>query len=100
MEYKAPTESYSGQIREVIIGTGGKTLKIGGENILAFHSFDEGSSPNPPKFALEVYDMEPTSWADWIQIANLDLGISSAFVFDTAFPLFSLSSFPTFFPDR
>lgn len=66
MEYKAPIESYSGAVREITIGKGAKALKIGGENTFAFHSFDEGSSPNPAKFALEVYDMEPRGWADWV----------------------------------
>ncbi len=60
MEYKAPVEAYKGVVREVTIGKGDKLLKIGGENILPLHFFDEGSMPNPPKFALEVLDMEPT----------------------------------------
>lgn len=59
MEYKPPIESYKGVVREVTIGKGDKVLKIGGENILPLHFFDEGSMPNPPKFALEVLDMEP-----------------------------------------
>jgi len=59
MEYKAPIEAYKGIVREVTIGKGDKVLKIGGENILPLHFFDEGSMPNPPKFALEVLDMEP-----------------------------------------
>lgn len=59
MEYKAPIEAYKGVVREVTIGKGDKVLKIGGENILPLHFFDEGSMPNPPKFALEVLDMEP-----------------------------------------
>jgi acetyl-CoA decarbonylase/synthase, CODH/ACS complex subunit delta len=59
MEYKAPKEAYKGNVREVTIGKGEKTLKIGGENILPLHFFDEGALPNPPKFALEVLDMEP-----------------------------------------
>ena len=63
MEFKAPVESYSGNVREVTIGKGVKALKIGGENVLPFHSFDEGSVPNPPRFALEVLDMEPEGWA-------------------------------------
>ena len=63
MEYKAPVESYSGIVREETVGKGDKALKIGGENILPFHFFDEGSNPNPPKFALEIIDMEPQGWA-------------------------------------
>ena len=64
MEYKAPVESYSGVVREETIGKGEKSLKIGGENTLPFHFFDEGSNPNPPKFALEIIDMEPEGWAE------------------------------------
>lgn len=66
MEYKAPIESYSGVVREITIGKGEKAVKIGGENILPFHFFDEGSLPNPPSFALEVWDMEPTDWPEWL----------------------------------
>jgi len=65
MEFKALVESYSGSVREVTIGKGAKALKIGGENKLAYGFFDEGSIPNPPRFALEVLDMEPEGWAEW-----------------------------------
>lgn len=64
MEYKAPVESYAGVVREVTVGKDKKSLKIGGENILPLHSFDQGSNPNPPKFALEVLDMEPQEWPE------------------------------------
>jgi acetyl-CoA decarbonylase/synthase complex subunit delta len=66
MQYRAPVESYTGTVREITIGKGAKALKIGGENALPFHSFDEGSIPNPPKLALEVYDMQPKDWAAWV----------------------------------
>jgi len=62
MEYKAPVESYTGVVREITVGKGKKSLKIGGENILPLHFFDEGSNPNPTKFALEVLDMNPQDW--------------------------------------
>ena len=66
MAYKAPVESYKGKIVEVTIGTGKRAVKIGGENVLAFNqAFDEGAFPNPPKLALEVWDMEPQNWAPW-----------------------------------
>lgn len=65
MEFKALVESYSGSVREVTVGKGAKALKIGGENKLAYSFFDEGSIPNPPRFALEVLDMEPEGWAEW-----------------------------------
>jgi len=64
MEYKAPVEAYTGVVREVTIGKGRKSLKIGGENILPLHFFDQGSNPNPAKFALEVLDMEPQDWPE------------------------------------
>jgi acetyl-CoA decarbonylase/synthase complex subunit delta len=64
MEYKAPVEAYTGVVREVTIGKGNKSLKIGGENILPFHFFDQGSNPNPAKFALEVLDMTPQDWPE------------------------------------
>jgi acetyl-CoA decarbonylase/synthase complex subunit delta len=64
MEYKAPVEAYTGVVREVTIGKGNKSLKIGGENILPFHSFDQGSNPSQVKFALEILDMEPQDWPE------------------------------------
>ena len=65
MNYEPPLEKFSVNIRETILGQGEKTLKIGGENTLPFHSF-EGSLPNTPGLALEVLDMEPENWATWV----------------------------------
>jgi acetyl-CoA decarbonylase/synthase complex subunit delta len=64
MDYKAPVEAYTGVVREVTIGKGNKGLKIGGENTLPLHFFDQGSNPNPVKFALEVLDMKPEDWPE------------------------------------
>jgi acetyl-CoA decarbonylase/synthase complex subunit delta len=64
MDYKAPVEAYTGVVREATIGKGNKTLKIGGENILPLHFFDQGSNPNPVKFAMEVLDMKPEDWPE------------------------------------
>jgi acetyl-CoA decarbonylase/synthase complex subunit delta len=64
MDYKAPVEAYTGVVREVTIGKGNKSLKIGGENILPLHFFDQGSNPNPVKFALEILDMKPEDWPE------------------------------------
>ncbi len=64
MEYKAPVESYSGRVVEVVIGRGEKALKIGGENVLPFHFF-EGAIANPPRLALEVLDSVPVGWSQW-----------------------------------
>jgi acetyl-CoA decarbonylase/synthase complex subunit delta len=64
MEYKAPVEAYTGVVREVIIGEGRKSLRVGGENILPLHFFDQGSNANPARFALEVLDLEPQDWPE------------------------------------
>jgi len=64
MEYKAPVEEYSGVVRDVNIGKGKNSIKIGGENMLPLHFFDKGSNPNPVKFALEVLDMQPQDWPE------------------------------------
>jgi acetyl-CoA decarbonylase/synthase complex subunit delta len=64
MEYKAPVEEYTGVVREVTIGKGKNSIKIGGENMLPLHFFDTGSNPNPVKFALEILDMEPPDWPE------------------------------------
>jgi len=62
MEYKAPLETYTGRIREVIIGRGGKAIKVGGSNILPLHHF-EGNAANRPVVALEVDDNGAAGWA-------------------------------------
>jgi acetyl-CoA decarbonylase/synthase complex subunit delta len=62
MAFQAPTETYSGKIRELTIGTA-KEVKVGGENTLPFYTF-EGEMPNGPKIAMEVYDTEPQDWGD------------------------------------
>jgi acetyl-CoA decarbonylase/synthase complex subunit delta len=62
MQYKAPLEKYTGRIREVIIGRGGKAIRVGGSNILPLHHF-EGNAANRPVVALEVDDNGATGWA-------------------------------------
>src|SRR4030042_512505 len=64
MEYKAPVETYSGKVAEVVIGKGEKALKIGGESVLPFHFF-EGKIENRPRLALEVLDAAPANWTEW-----------------------------------
>jgi len=66
MEYKAPVETYTGKVAEVVIGKGNKGIKIGGENILPFHFF-EGASQNRPRIALEVWDTDPVEWTEWVR---------------------------------
>jgi acetyl-CoA decarbonylase/synthase, CODH/ACS complex subunit delta len=64
MEYKAPVETYTGKVKEVVIGAGNKSVKIGGENILPLHYF-EGASVNRSLIALEVDDSGAAGWAEW-----------------------------------
>ncbi|MBM3155497.1 MAG: acetyl-CoA decarbonylase/synthase complex subunit delta [Chloroflexi bacterium] len=65
MDYKAPLETYTGKVAEVVIGKGDKAIKIGGESVLPFHFF-EGTIANRPRLALEVLDAEPEGWAQWL----------------------------------
>jgi acetyl-CoA decarbonylase/synthase, CODH/ACS complex subunit delta len=63
MTLEIPKETYKASVFEVTLGNGPKAFKVGGENAPAFHLF-EGAWPNLPKFALEIYDAEPTDWAE------------------------------------
>ncbi|MBM3173928.1 MAG: acetyl-CoA decarbonylase/synthase complex subunit delta [Chloroflexi bacterium] len=65
MDYKAPLETYTGKVAEVVIGKGDKAIKIGGESVLPFHFF-EGTIANRPRLALEMLDAEPEGWAQWL----------------------------------
>jgi len=57
-----PKQTYSGKIKSVTLGTGERTVTVGGETCYPFHAF-EGSMPHLPKIAMEVYDMPPDDWA-------------------------------------
>jgi acetyl-CoA decarbonylase/synthase complex subunit delta len=56
MAFELPKETTESKIREVALGTGG--VKVGGENVLPFYTF-EGTMPNRPLIAVEVYDDNP-----------------------------------------
>ncbi|MCW5206787.1 acetyl-CoA decarbonylase/synthase complex subunit delta, partial [Desulfobulbus sp. F5] len=62
---KVPASSYkvnySGAIREVTLGNGGKTVTVGGSTSLPFHLF-EGAMKNKPLIAMEVMDIRPDNW--------------------------------------
>jgi len=62
MAFQAPVETSTAKIRELTLGSK-KTVTVGGQNALAFHSF-EGTLPNAPKIAMEVFDTTPADWAD------------------------------------
>ena len=64
MEYNAPVETYTGRVKEVVIGTGGKSIKVGGENILPLHYF-EGTPANRTLVALQIDDNAASGWSEW-----------------------------------
>ena len=63
MTFEIPKTSYSGKIREMTLGKGGKKLKVGGATAYPFYLF-EGEMPNPPQIAMEVFDCPPEEWPE------------------------------------
>jgi len=62
MELEVPIEKWTSKVGEVRLGGNGrKRVTIGGANTLPFLKF-EGSIPNPPAIAIEVWDSEPSGW--------------------------------------
>jgi acetyl-CoA decarbonylase/synthase complex subunit delta len=53
--------AYSGKIKDVVLGTGQKTVTVGGETSYPFYLF-EGKMPNAPRIAMEVWDTTPEDW--------------------------------------
>ncbi len=62
MAFAIPKQPYSGKIGVTTVGTGEAAVKLGGEDAYPFHLF-EGSMPNPPRVAMEVWDFDPSK--DW-----------------------------------
>ena len=62
MAVDIPKTAYTGKIKGVTLGTGPKAVTVGGETAYPFYLF-EGDMPNPPKIAMEVWDMAPEDWA-------------------------------------
>ena len=61
MAFEIPKISYSGRIKEIVLGTGANAVTVGGENSYPFYLF-EGEMPHAPKIAMEVYDVLPEGW--------------------------------------
>ncbi|MHB8780161.1 MAG: acetyl-CoA decarbonylase/synthase complex subunit delta [Candidatus Geothermincolia bacterium] len=72
MAFSLPTESAKGRVREVELGIGDKTVKVGGENVLPFHLW-EGELPHRPIIAAEIYDEPADDWAPALKDALGDL---------------------------
>ncbi len=56
-------ESYNGSIRAITLGKGPKAVTVGGQNCYPFYLF-EGTMPNKPRIAMEVWDMLPEEWPE------------------------------------
>jgi acetyl-CoA decarbonylase/synthase, CODH/ACS complex subunit delta len=62
LAFEIPKISYSGKINEVVIGKK-SPVTVGEETSYPFHLF-EGQMPNPPKIAMEIWDMQPDDWPE------------------------------------
>jgi acetyl-CoA decarbonylase/synthase complex subunit delta len=67
LAFEIPKQIYSGSIKTVTIGKGGKAITLGGETSYPFYVF-EGVMPNPPRIAMEVWDVDPGE--DWAEPAK------------------------------
>ncbi len=67
MAFQPSKQVYSGSIREITLGVGDKAVTVGGRTAYPFHSF-EGSIPNAPKIAMEIWDKDPSD--DWAEAAK------------------------------
>jgi acetyl-CoA decarbonylase/synthase, CODH/ACS complex subunit delta len=56
-------ESYTGGVKEIILGDGDKAVTVGGETCYPFYQF-EGDMPNKPKIAMEIWDIKPEDWPE------------------------------------
>lgn len=64
MAFEVPKIKYTGKIKEVVVGSGAKAVKTGGESCYPFYVF-EGEMPNAPKIAFDVWDYKPDDWQPW-----------------------------------
>lgn len=55
MSFVPKKQMYNAHINEVVLGVGDKAVTIGGQNVLAFHTFD-GEITNAPKIGVELTD--------------------------------------------
>lgn len=55
MSFVPKKQTYNARINEVVLGVGEKAVTIGGQNVLAFHTFDEEIA-NAPKIGVELTD--------------------------------------------
>lgn len=63
MVFEIPKTAYSGKIKEITLGKGGKAVTVGGETCYPFYLF-EGEMPNLPRIAMEIFDCAPEEWPE------------------------------------
>lgn len=69
MPVEIPVEKWTGKVREVTLGAGGrKKVTIGGNSTLPYLKF-EGQPANPTRVAIEVQDTDPTGWPPVLRAA-------------------------------
>lgn len=55
MSFVPKTQTFSGKVNTVTLGTGDKAVTLGGQNVLNFYTFD-AAMPNAPKIGVEISD--------------------------------------------
>jgi acetyl-CoA decarbonylase/synthase complex subunit delta len=61
--FELKKESYSGGIKAISIGKGDSAITVGGQSCYPFYTF-EGSMPNKPLIAMEIWDIAPEDWPE------------------------------------
>src|SRR4030042_6351384 len=65
MNFQIPKDEYTGKINTLKLGKDKTEVLVGGEAVLPFYSF-EGELSNKPVIALDVFDMTPTNWPEYL----------------------------------
>jgi acetyl-CoA decarbonylase/synthase, CODH/ACS complex subunit delta len=65
MNFQIPKDEYTGKINTLKLGKDKTEVLVGGEAVLPFYSF-EGEISNKPVIALDVFDMMPTNWPEYL----------------------------------
>ena len=66
MPFTTKPQAFSAKINTVELGTGDKAVKLGGENVFPFYTFD-APIENPPKVGVEVFDTSYENEADEVK---------------------------------
>jgi acetyl-CoA decarbonylase/synthase, CODH/ACS complex subunit delta len=61
MAISIPKTTYNGKVKEIKLGPDSHAITVGGETCFPFFLF-EGSMPNKPRIAMEVWDSPPDDW--------------------------------------